>query len=364
MAFNLTPRTTSAEATITLHTDTLAQYLEAVSSMMPKKSTVAMLKAIKIYAEGGNTLLRVTDTTCYADMSLPSGSSKGFMDVAVDYETLADLVNKAPKGIMSIELSRDSLTYKVGYSNCGTTTCIPGKDYPRFGTVVDTKSTGYSLTSFDSAYVYSHVSSVCADDKDYAGISGVLVENDDKACSFTATNRKMLVSTNLGIKPLHQHALPKTVFKVVTAFKQQFKLFLEDKYYLFESNNIRIYGHYLKGLFPDVHKIMPKKFDHEHRVNVGGLRKEVQTLMGTVKPTNDGIYPIMLSYADTELHAVEVPSDYVLDKGGIKMDAARIMKLLGRFDDNSDVTFKSTCILERPTVWEDSKGVSLLCCLR
>lgn len=364
MAFNLTPRTTSAEATITIHTDNLAQYLEAVSSLMPKKSTVAIMKAIKIFAEGGKALLRVTDTTCYAEMSLPIGSSKGSMDVAVDYDILASLVNKAPKGIMVIELSKDSLTYKVGYSNCGITPCIPGKDYPSFGMTVDTKSTGYDFTSFDLAYVYNHVSSVCVDDKDYAGITGVLVENDDKDCSFTATDRKMLVSTNLGIKPLHRHALSKNAFKVVTAFKQPFKLFLDDRYYLFESNNVRVYGHYIKGLFPDVHKVMPPKFDHEHRVNVGVLRKEVHTLMGTVKPTNDGIYPIMLSYADTELHAVEVPTDYVLDKGGIKMDAARIMKLLGRFDDNSSVTFKSTCILGRPTVWEDSRGVSLLCCLR
>lgn len=364
MAFNLTRRTSTSEAMITVGTDKLGQYLESINFIVQKKSTVPLLKTIRIFCVEGKACFRATDTNLFVDMTLPVGTCKGSIDVCVDYAELLSVVTKAPKGLMAIERNGNMLTYKVGYSVCGETSCIPGNDYPSLDVLDESSVVPYELTSFDISYINSHLSSICIEDKDYSGISGILVESDGVSCSFTATDRKMLVSTNINIKPLHQYALPNAVFKVMSSFDAPCQLYLTKSQYLLTSNHIKMYGAPLKGIFPDVHKVMPTKFDHEHRVNVGVLRKEVQTLMSMVKPINEGIYPIMLSYAEAEIHAVEVPSDYVLDKGGIKMDAVRILKLLGRFDDNSDVTFKSTCILERPTVWQDCRGTSLLCGLR
>lgn len=364
MAFNLTPRTNNADATITVHTDALLKYLDAVNVVVSKKSTFSILKTIRILIEEGKVLFRATDTDCFVEMTLPIGSCKGSVDVTVDYESLLAIVTKAPKGLMVIERNGNNLTYKVGVSACGQTECSPGNVFPNFGISMETSPYEYDMEPFDVSYVYNYVSSMCIEDKDYACISGVLVETDGTAFRFTATDRKMLVSTGMDLQPVQQHAIPRKAFKIADTLRTPFKLSLSSNYYMFSGNGIRIYGSYLKGLFPDVHKVVPTKFDHVHRVQVDVLRNELRSLMGSVKPTKDGIYPIMLSYANAIIHAVEVPSNYVLDKGGIKMDAARIIKLLDRFNNNSDVTFKSTCILERPTIWEDSKGITLLCCLR
>ena len=72
----------------------------------------------------------------------------------------------------------------------------------------------------------------------------------------------------------------------------------------------------------------------------------------------------MLTYDNEYIGVKEVPDDYEFDKGGIKMDALRIVELLQRFDDNSTVAFKSFHELSKPTMWIDSRGTTLFMPLR
>lgn len=364
MAFNLTPRTSNSDAVLCLHTDKLRMFLDSIGTFVQRKSTSNILKSVRIHCENGVGYMQATNHDCYVDMLINSSSSKGSIDLAVDYQELVSILFKSPRGMLSIERKGMDITFKMGFSTYGTLAGVAGTDFPSLKMPTDEKPDSIRIPAFDSRYIYNYIVPNTIANDEYSGISCVLVESSKDSCSFTSTDRKMLVSTNPYVSMDNKHIIPCSTFKLVASFDTDFQMDLYKARYSFTSNDIRIYGSYPSGLFPDIHRVVPKTFDHVHKVDVACLREEINRLLTVVKPVKEGIYPVMLTYESEILHAVEVPKDYVLDKSGIKMDAKRIEKLLARFDDNSDVVFKSTSALERPTVWEDSRATTLLCCLR
>ena len=367
MAFNLALKSKTAEASFSISRDNLARFINAVRSIIPKKTTIQILKYVRIAYKDNGGFIRVSDTECYADLWLDGIRGNGEIDLAVEYSALENMLAKAPRssGVLLVEREGNILTFKDNTIVCGKFVGIPGKDCPTYALIAKPKEVQVAIGK-DSEYVSKYISHLCIDDEQYTALNRVLVEIDGDNYGFSATDRHALVFTKYIEEPKHRYAIPPRAFKVMATYDADATLCINDDSFMLYSPLFHVYGPHKGGCYPDFHKLVFRDgFDHEHKVNVKALRDELNRLSNIVPHTKEHDYcPIMLTYDSEYLGAKPVPDDYEFDKGGIKMDAMQLLELMKRFDDNSPVSFKSAGNISRPTVWTDGKATTLFMPMR
>lgn len=363
MAFNFTHSSDNADASFIVHTDKLKQFISVASMVVPSKSTFNILKHVLIHSDKSGTFIRVTDCTVSIDFPISDSAPNGEFNIAVDYLKLRTIVEHLPRGMVTIERISDNVVFKsVGTTN-GTITGVDGGMYPTIN-ITGTQLFTYTLEASLCSYVCSHLVSITCNDGDYPGIRSILVEYDGTMCNFVATDRKLLVGTNMDMNPVHKIVIPNIALKLLNLFRQDFQCVFYEGQYSFTSNLMKVYGAYDNGLYPNVHYIIPKSSANTYKVDIGVFKAELKVAATGTIPTTKGIRPVYIKFCEDTIHVTSVPPDYKFNDGGIKMDAEQLDKLVSRFDVNSDVVFKAPEILERPTIWKDCRGTSLLCCLR
>lgn len=360
MAFNLTMKSATAEASVTLAGDGLRLFLSAARNVVPKRTALPVLKYVRIVSHGGEGCLRVTDTDCYVEYTFKSAGT-GDIDLSIDYTMFQELVTKAPTGCMLVERTGDKLTFRVNCITCGTLDGVDGKNFPTLIIPPNTEKGSVAMSNFDVRYAYKSLSPFCADDKDYPGMQGIRMELDGDKYSLVATDRHTLVclgTTETGF----QATLPTVAFKAISDSSENATLYVHDKHYRFVGASVSVYGKYVEGAYPDYHKLFYTEYRHVCKVDMGALRTELGRLMAVIPSTKKGLKPVVLTYGeDGSIGVSRVPQDYRFeDYKGIKMDANRVMGLLARFEDNAAVTFSASYEQSRPTLWTDSRGTSML----
>lgn len=366
MAFNLGLKSKTAEASFSISRDALARYIKAVKGIIPQKTTVPILKFVRIYYKNGDGYMRVSDTECFADLSLQGIRGNGEIDLAVEYTALESMLAKAPRssGIFLVEREGNNLTFKDNTLVCGKFAGVNGQDCPSY--LVANKPTDVQVAIGDKAkYVSKYIAPLCIEDEQYTALNRVLLEVDGDAFGFAATDRHALIYTLPFIEePKHRYALPTKAFKAVALYDADCTLCVDANTYMFYNDLFVVYGKNQGGGYPDFHKLVFRDgFDHEHKVNVKTLRDELNRLSG-ILPHYKEFCPVMLTYDSEYLGVKPVPEDYKFDNGGVKMDSIKLLELMKRFDDNSSVTFKSAGNINRPTVWADGKAVTLFAPMR
>lgn len=363
MAFNLTMKSKTAEASVSLSTTFLQRFMEVSSPVVSKKSTLAILKHVRIVSQRGVGYLHLTNLECYVEMAIQQ-TGDGEIDLAVEYSALGNILAKVPKGVLLIEREGDTLTFKMNCTTYGKIQGVPGKDCPSLIIPLHTQQGGVVMSDFDISFVHKYLSPLCIDDTDYTGLRGILLELSNGQHGFTTTDRNMLVYTSLVSNVLFRCALPPLAFKVAASFGKSGILYVYKEHFRFDCEGLSVYGKCIGGGYPDFHKLVYTEYDHEHKVNVGELRKEIKRICNLTGVASNGICPVMLTYDKEYLWVKEVPEDYEFNVGGIKMDGVRILELLERFDDNSTVAFKSSRLMNRPTLWIDNRATTMFMPLR
>lgn len=364
MPFNFAIKS-SAEASVSISTTVLASYLSAINPIIPKKTTIPILKFVRINAVDGKGYLTATDSDCFADLNVSDANGKGTIDLAVEYSTLNSIVSKAPNGTMLIERTGNNLSFKVNCKDYGTVVGVSGKECPSMIIPRDTMLLKKDLTAFDVKFVDKYLLPFSSDDKQYPTLSGILLSYDDSHSGFATTNRTMLVCTAFIKEPKAICSIPLKVFKILASLDVDVTMGVQKSLYYFDGKYVSVYGKLIGGAYPQTYNSLPLiSVEHEYKVDVASLRDATQKLLSVVSPTSKGLYPVMLTYGDSGLGVIAVPEDYEFNKGGVKLDANRLLETLARFDDHSDVTFQSVGILERPTMWIDSRATTLLMPLR
>ena len=365
MPFNFSVKSSTAEASVSIATTALSNYLSAVNPIIPKRTTIPILKFIRINVANGKGYLTASDSDCYAELSVTDANGKGVIDLAVEYSTLNSIASKAPNGTMLIERTGNNLSFKVNCTDCGKIEGVPGRDCPSMIVPRGTKLFEKYLTDFDIKFVDKYMAPFSSDDKQYPTLSGVLLSFDGEQSGFATTNRTMMVCTQFIKNPSFTCSIPLKAFKILASLGADATMGIQKSRYIFENKSVSVYGNLISGAYPPTYNSLPLlSAETEYKVNVASLRTATQRLLNVVPFTSKGLCPVMLTYGPDGLDVTEVPDDYEFNKGGIKLDANRILEALERFADSSDVTFKSVGILERPTMWIDGMATTLLMPLR
>ena len=363
MAFNLALKSKTAEASFSISRDLLARFVSAVNCIVPKKTTIPIWKFVRIYYKNGDGFIRVSDTNCYAELSLKEARGSGEIDLAVEYGSLENMLSKAPRssGVFLVEREGTALVFKDNCVTCGKLAGVPGADCPSLIIPIDTDEGWVDLSERDTQFIHKYVSPLCIEDAQYTALNSILFEENDLTFGFAATDRHALIFTKFIEEPTFRRALPCRAFKAMTLFGTDSRLMLHTGHYRFESKQFSVYGPFVGGTYPDFHKLVDTDgFTQVLKVNVKTLREELNRLSMIVPHTSKGYCPVMLTYGPEYLGVQEVPQDYVFeDNKGVKMDALKLLELMDRFDDNSPVTFKATGNVTHPTVWKDSRATTL-----
>lgn len=364
MAFNLTLKSKTAEASFSISRDLLARFINSVNCIIPKKTTIPILRFVRIVFKNNDGFIRVTDTECYAELSLKGLFGSGEIDLAVEYGAIETMLAKAPRssGIFLVEREGTALVFKDNCYTCGKFAGVPGVDCPTLTIPIDTDEGWVEMPAKDTQFIYKHVSPLCIEDPQYTALSSILFEENDITYGFAATDRHALIFTKFIENPTFRRALPCKAFKAMSLFNADSNLMLYMGFYKFESKQFSVYGPFIGGTYPDFHKLVDTgdTFTHVLKVNVKALRDELNRLSMVVPHTSKGYCPVMLTYGPEYLGVQETPSDYDFGDGkGIKMDAVKLLELMDRFDDNSPVVFKATDVISHPTVWKDGRATTL-----
>lgn len=360
MAFNLTMKSKTAEATLSLSTEYLSRFITIVKPVMSRRTAVPILRFVRMCSVDGKGFLRVTDSDIFAEM-LFSFNGTGNIDVAIEYTALENLVEKSPKGVFLIEREGLKLNFKMNLNVCGSIGGVDGRQCP----TLENNEVAYSeiqMSEFDNFFVNKYLAPLCKFDAEYDTLYGILVEVGPEGNGFITTDRNMLVCTRW-VTPSNRNTLPSVAFKMATEYGQPSSIMLYSNGYSMELGTFRIYGKYIAGIYPDIHRLMYSEVDHELKVDVGAFRTDLKRLLSTTEHYKNGICPVMLTFGEEYLGVSSVTENYEYGKTGIKMDGERILELLDRFDDNSKVTFKSSPDSKKPTLWIDNKATTMFMCL-
>lgn len=364
MPFNFAIKS-NAEASVAISTTVLASYLSAVNTIIPKKTTIPILKFVRINVVDGKGYLTATDSDCFAELNVSDANGKGTIDLAIDYTVFNNIASKAPNGMMRIERTGNSVSFKVNCTDCGKVEGVPGRDCPSMIIPRDTKLFEKYLTDFDIKFVDKYLAPFSSDDKQYPTLSGVLLSFGGDQSGFATTNRTLMVCTQFVKHPKVTCSIPLKAFKVLASLGADATMGIQKFRYIFENKSVSVYGNLIAGVYPPTYNALPLlSAEHEYKVDVASLRSATQTLVNVIPLTSKGLCPVMLTYGEDGLGVTRVPEDYKFNEGGVKLDANRLLETLERFSDNSDVTFQSVGILERPTMWIDGKATTLLMPLR
>lgn len=371
MPFDLSMSSSTAEATATLHIPCMREFLSAMQKLVPKKSTMGVLKYIRIRTSNTVCTLTCNVLDCMAELSLNNPSGVGEIDVAVDFTAFMRVVTQAPKGRLSIERTGNALSFNVNGIPCGTLQGIAGTDCPpdvllHPGTLRFERT----FTDYDITFTNKYIAPYCTDDPELTVIRGIIVSWDGTNTGVAATNRHVLVGTRLLPDAKSACSIPPVSFKMAGAFGEPVTLHAFENGYTLSCKSCGttfiIRGKFVDGSIPPTLNRMANIIvEHEYPVDVGSLRRELNNLLSDIVVSPEGNYAVVLVYGLDTLSVTDVPKNYEFSKGTcIKVDALKLSKVLDRFQDTSVVTFRSGGILERPTIWEDCNGISLLMPLR
>lgn len=361
MAFNFARKSDDADATLLIPTESLRQFCCTIRAFGVTRVSSDIYRKVWLCVRDGYGVFGLCDGRNYAE-AVTVGDGAGDINLGVDSRKFMDMVTHAPVGMMLVERTGSRLRFKVNLCDCGTLDGISGADRPKPPPMDGKDTMSVTARYRDIAFTAQHLCGVCTVDSPYPALCGVLAESDGDIVTFTASDSRMLVCTGM-VPPKMRCVLPAKAFAVLSQTGANATLTVSNAGFTFSTPRLRVYGEYVRGQYPDVHRIYPKEFSHEYRVDVGRIRKAVERLSLRVSPTPYGSLPVMLVYGGV-LDVSAVPHDYEFDHGGIKMDANRLLELMKRFGDGDSVTFQSTGVLKCPTVWTDAHGISMLTPLR
>ena len=365
MAFNLALKSKSAEASFSINRDALTTFLNAANRIVPRKTTVPILRCIHFYFKDSDGFIEATDTDLFVRLSLKGVHGNGVIDIAVDSTALASLLEKSPRscGTLLVEREGTSLSFKDGIVTCGKLAGVNGSDCPSNRCDVG-KDVPVVLTGYDLKFIDKYIAPLCITDTQYTALDSVLFEMSGDNHGFAATDRHALVFTDYIDNADVRRAIQPKAIKAMSALENGGTLFLGATAFEFNTGIYSVSGRCTGGAYPDFHKLVVRDgFDHEKTVDVKVLREDLNRLIIELGKTPKGHCPVFITYSGDTVRAVRVPSDYNEHPygtlGGIKMDALKLSVLMERFDDNSQVMFKSVDNLSFPTQWIDSRATTL-----
>ena len=328
----------------------LSKKMNAISSVVPGKTTMPILSTVLVTAEKGDITFSATDL----DISVTS-KVKGKTDekgtLAVPAKKLAEIVKSLSDGSVTMEATGEKLTLTCGKSRF----VINGRsaeDFPKLPKQESKTSFGIdpeTLTKLIQKTIYA-----VSTDLTRPALCGVLWDISRKGISMVSTDGHRLSKVDLvrefpGIEGAQVIIPPKalTTLRSYAEGEKEVKISIGENSVSFEMEDTVIYSRLLEGPFPTYEKVIPTANEKELivlRDDLANATKRVSILSDTLTHQvvfSAGKDKLTLHVNTQEIGEAkeEITAKFTADPMDIGYNASYVMDVLKTIDAD-EISFK------------------------
>jgi DNA polymerase-3 subunit beta len=245
--------------------------LQQLSKVTPTRSTLPILGAVLVSAEGDRLNLRATDLEISQVIYIPA-SVKAEGSVAVQHRTLLDITSEMPEGDIEVEVDDDR---KVQINTSFGSYSIMGKPVEEFPSLPDVDNTqSIKMPAAILKRVIEKTAFATSRDELKPSLMGVLFQFHEDGFRAVATDGHRLVKhfrTDLqGDGYQGDNILPVKFLNILQNYlngDEEITLKIGDNHIVMEGEEAILYTRIIDERFPDYDSVFPKDNDKNLQVN-------------------------------------------------------------------------------------------------
>ncbi len=257
----------------------LSRKMNAISSVVPGKTTMPILSTVLMSAEKGSFSISATDL----DISVTSkvnGAATADGTIAAPAKKIAEIVKSLSGDEVKLEAEGDKLTIASGKSRF-VVNARSADDFPKLP-----RQEGKTTFPIDPQVINELVqktSYAVSNDLTRPALCGVLWEVDRKGISMIATDGHRLAKVEIAMDLGSAHKIdvivpPKALntLKTYSEGQKEVKVSIGENSVSFDMADATIYSRLLEGPFPNYQRVIPAKNEKELIVSRSALAEAVK----------------------------------------------------------------------------------------
>lgn len=241
----------------------LLHVVNAISSIVPTKSTIPILYNILIEAEEGpEGCLRMagTDLDVSLDYSIKATIEKPGA-ITIPAKKFGEIVRVLPNGPITIEQTGERVKIVCEKSNI----ILPGLPKADFPAIPETSFEGaLKVSNAVMRKLVLHTSYSAGRDEDRQILKGVLWEIGKEELSMISTNghrlAKMSIKESIGIKESMSVVVPPKALELVDRLcgeEGELEVMVEKNHICIRENDVVIFSRLIEGTYPNYEQVIP-----------------------------------------------------------------------------------------------------------
>lgn len=238
----------------------LAQRLQAVSAVVPTKTTLSVLSNILFVAEGSELKLTATDLDLSMTTTLPAKVEEGGK-ACVPAKRIGEIVRSLPPLDVKISVKNNKVTIQCGKSKFD----ITGADPDEFPKVTDRMADkGFTVAADSLNTMIERVIHAVSQDLSRLALTGVLWEFEKTKFGMVATDGHRLSKTvraeKVPVGDVKEVIVPGKALQQVqrlTPDDGNVKIAVNPSYIMFDLGSTFVHSRLLEGPFPNYRPVIP-----------------------------------------------------------------------------------------------------------
>lgn len=356
----------------------LSQKLQAVSAVVPAKTTLTVLSNVFLQAEGSELKLTATDLDLSMTTTIPAKIEQPGT-ICVQARKIGEIVRSLSGADVKISARGESVRIQCGKSDFK----IKGADAEEYPKVTDRmKEKGFTLPGQTLNVMIERVIHAVSQDLSRVALTGVLWEFEKTNFSMVATDSHRLAKTTRAEKiataAANEVIVPGKALQQVQKLisdDMDVKISVSENYIGFDLGDTFVHSRLLEGPFPNYRPVIPTKNANTvsvERDSLAQATKRVSILANSLThQIKVGVRPdsLLLSVSTPDLG--EAQEDVVAAYKGPEMDIgfnANYLQDILRSMDTSDVELAldqpdSAAIVRPVAVDNKERGDEFFCLL-
>lgn len=305
----------------------LSQRLQAVSAVVPTKTTLSVLSSVLFQAEGDKLKMTATDLDLSMTTTLPAKVEQPGT-VCVQARKINEIIRSLPQQDVKLSVRSDSVRIQCGKSDFKIKGADP-EEYPKVTDRMEEK--GFTISGETLNRMIDRVIHAVSQDLSRVALTGVLWEFEKSSFSMVATDGSRLSKATRAEKLSAGGA--KEVIVPGKALQQLQRLMpdegdvrvsVNESYIGFDLGDTFVHSRLLEGPFPNYRPVIPTSNQHKVQVEREGLAqatRRVAILSNTLThQIKMGVRADAVSLSVSTPDVGEAQEDVVASYSGPEMD--------------------------------------------
>jgi len=249
----------------------LLKGIQTVQNVVSDKGALPILSNVLIEAQEGLLRFTATDLELGIQCSVDADVQKEGA-ITVPSRTIGDIIRELPDGMIEVELARGNWLHlrcgKIFFKIIG----LPKDEFPKLPEVSGEEN--FTLPQEKIRAMIRRTSFAVSREESRYALGGIFLTLDSKKMVVVATDGRRLAKyegetgADIAANMILPAKAARELNRIMVDTKGDVKIWIGENEARFEFDSVMFIARFLKGVFPEYEKVIPKK--HEARVTISG----------------------------------------------------------------------------------------------